>query len=429
MTDRADSESSASESDPLYPPPPPGYYRRGEPTRVTDYAALVAVLMAVAFACAAVAALIDVSIPPPGGAHIGRSQQEVADQVLGAMDRSADPCEDMYEFACGSWLRANYIPADRSTYQKSFTGTYDRILLQVRSVLEEGVRAGSTNAAVVLYSSCLDQSSLGGMKTPLLYAFKELIAGIVDGPSFARAVGELHAKMSAAMFDFYVDVDEGTPDQYALYLSQGGLGLPHRDDYSSTSERASRVRAAYLAEMEIMLSAAARAKLVPKYGLAALAAKVLEFENALAAATKPPAALRDPFKTYNPRKLWDLPKGLSIHAYLEGAGVAIADIGGDGNATVVLDSPEYFDSVATMIERVGSDVDWMRTARAYVLFHLVRRHASMGTLGEQLYQAHFKFTKLVFGTVSPLHPSHPHALPRRRHQSLTHSAFPTTPQG
>ena len=31
------------------------------------------------------------------------------------MDRSADPCDDFFQFACGSWNRKHVIPEDRSS--------------------------------------------------------------------------------------------------------------------------------------------------------------------------------------------------------------------------------------------------------------------------------------------------------------------------
>ena len=39
-----------------------------------------------------------------------------AAQILTAMDSSVDPCDDFFEFACGSWNRKHVIPDDRSYY-------------------------------------------------------------------------------------------------------------------------------------------------------------------------------------------------------------------------------------------------------------------------------------------------------------------------
>src|SRR5690348_4558167 len=32
---------------------------------------------------------------------------------IGAVDRSANPCTDFYQFACGGWIAKNPIPANR----------------------------------------------------------------------------------------------------------------------------------------------------------------------------------------------------------------------------------------------------------------------------------------------------------------------------
>jgi endothelin-converting enzyme/putative endopeptidase len=39
------------------------------------------------------------------------------------MDRTANPCEDLYQYACGGWIKNNPIPADQSrisTYGKLY---------------------------------------------------------------------------------------------------------------------------------------------------------------------------------------------------------------------------------------------------------------------------------------------------------------------
>lgn len=38
-----------------------------------------------------------------------------AASLLNAMDVTADPCEDFFQFACGSWVKKHVIPEDRSS--------------------------------------------------------------------------------------------------------------------------------------------------------------------------------------------------------------------------------------------------------------------------------------------------------------------------
>lgn len=40
----------------------------------------------------------------------------VASTVLGALDRSVDPCQDFYNFACGGWMRKNPLPEGKSRW-------------------------------------------------------------------------------------------------------------------------------------------------------------------------------------------------------------------------------------------------------------------------------------------------------------------------
>lgn len=58
-----------------------------------------------------------------------------AAQLLTSVDRSVDPCEDFYEFACGSWVRANPIPDGKSMW-----GTFVKLDQQNQLVVKNALR-------------------------------------------------------------------------------------------------------------------------------------------------------------------------------------------------------------------------------------------------------------------------------------------------
>jgi len=82
---------------------------------------------------------------------------------LSAIDTTADPCVDFYQYACGKWMKENPIPSDQSTWTRSFS------LLQLRDqyLLWKDLDAAASAPQTPLqkqygdfYASCVDTATI-----------------------------------------------------------------------------------------------------------------------------------------------------------------------------------------------------------------------------------------------------------------------------
>jgi predicted metalloendopeptidase len=189
---------------------------------------------------------------------------------LKAMDKSVKPGDDFYAYANGGWMKATEIPADRS----SIGGFY--IADQVREkhakelidgILKSNPAAGSDEARIrdfynaYLNTDAIDRAGISPAKADL-----DAIASIADKKALSAAIGStlradtdpLNATnfSTGNLFGIFVTQGLTTPGEQIPYLMQGGLGMPEREYYLSSSADMAGLRAKYRTYVETVMKEA-----------------------------------------------------------------------------------------------------------------------------------------------------------------------------
>ena len=179
------------------------------------------------------------------------------------MDRGVLPGNDFFAYANGTWLKNTPIPSDRSSWGVTDT-VAEATSFQVRALLEEAAASKSPSGtpqrkAGDFYASYMDEAAIEKRGLAPLSPTLKAIAGLKDKAALSRLLGEqLRVDVDALnntnfqtdhLFGLWVAPAFGDPDHYIAYLLQGGLGLPDREYYLSTSAEMVKVREQYRAHI------------------------------------------------------------------------------------------------------------------------------------------------------------------------------------
>jgi predicted metalloendopeptidase len=249
---------------------------------------------------------------------------------LAGMDRAVKPGDDFFRYANGQWLATTEIPPDKAAWGTSgeLTELTDQ---RTKDLIQGAVTAPSGSKARKIgdyYAAYMDEAAIEAQGLTPLQPRLARIAAIKDKKGLAAEFGrELRADVDALnatnfdtdhLFGLWVEQDLNDPSRYAPYLLQGGLGMPDRDYYLSTSPKMEAIRTAYRAHIAKVLTLAGHKD------ADAEAAQIYGLEEKIAKVHSPRADSEDVLKANNPWARADFARkapGLDWDAYFAAAGL------------------------------------------------------------------------------------------------------------
>ena len=301
---------------------------------------------------------------------------------VNAMDRSADPCQDFYQYASGGWLKDNPIPPDQASWS-----VYGKVSQENKrylwGILQENAKQSATRSATQqkigdYFAACMDVDAIEKAGITPLKADLDRIAAMTSIKDLGHCLGSIHGRITSPGVFFAEGVEQDAEDssQQIVALYAGGLGLPDRDFYVKGDDKSKEIRAKYVEHVARMLELMGDRPNAAKKG----AATVMRIETALAKAALTRVERRDPYKVYHrftAAGLHKLVPAIDWDGYFAG-------LGGKPGAWLNVSQPAFFREVQGRLK--SEPLDDIRT---YLRWTLV--NAKADDLSKAFVDEHFAF--------------------------------------
>lgn len=320
-------------------------------------------------------------------------QEEVNTETPGInisyIDSTQNPTDDFFKFVNGNWLSSTEIPADQGgwgSFNELREYNNDVLLSVLKKATEENEYGLETDQgkAAAFYQIGMDSllAEQTGLKPIKPYLDK------VDNLSSKRELIDLMSEISAygirPFFGVNIRPDRKESNEMAVYVSQGGLGLPNRDYYVNDDPKSKEIKLKYVEYIKQMLMYIGLsdddAIVESKY--------IMELESSLAKASMNNVDRRNPQKTYNKmslEKLGSLTPHFGWKNFLNNSGIEKVE-------TVIVGQPEFL----RIVDQILTSTD-LEILKNYFRYNIINSTADF--LNHDLVKARFNFySKELRGT-------------------------------
>jgi predicted metalloendopeptidase len=306
---------------------------------------------------------------------------------VAGMDLSVRPQDDFFHYVNGKWVDDTAIPPDQSTYG-TFAILRDRSQEAVRAIIEEEARtkaAAGSNAQKVgdYFKSYMDTAQRESLGIAPLRAELARIATIDDGKQLAAAFARASAIGVRLPFSVSVGADQRNSEQYAVSVSQSGLGMPDRDYYLRTDGKFPDTRKSYNTYIARLFA------LSNQPDPEGAAARIVSLETRLAGLQWDRARNRDRNATYNKMSVTAL-QASTPHFDWQAFLAALPAGAKDKVSDIIVRQPDYMTSIDAVIAEIP-----VSTWKEYLTFGLISAYAD--GLSSPFADSQFEFNGKVIG--------------------------------